>query len=150
MQSRVNQRGIGFWGLIMVAALIVFFTLMFFKLLPPYIENAKIKTALENVSRQPNAINMEKNEIKAALDRRFSIEDINDVDLNKVLFVEKKPGVTTIRITYERRVPIAYNVIALLEFNDSVQFNARLVEPRTNLANDWVTPSRTRPCWRAP
>lgn len=125
MQSRMNQRGISFWGLIMVAALVVFFTLMFFKLLPPYIENAKIKTALENVSRQPNAINMEKGEIKAALDRRFSIEDINEIDLNKVLFVEKKPGVTIIRITYERRVPIAYNVVALLEFNDSVQVNAR-------------------------
>lgn len=125
MQSRMNQRGIGFWGLVMVAALVVFFTLMFFKLLPPYIENAKIKTALENVSRQPNAINMEKGEIKAALDRRFSIEDINEVDLSKVLFVEKKPGVTIIRITYERRVPVAYNVTALLEFNDSVQVNAR-------------------------
>lgn len=125
MQSRMNQRGIGFWGLVMVAALGVFFILMFFKLLPPYIENAKVKTALENVAHQPNAINMEKGEIKAALDRRFSIEDINEVDLNKVLFVEKKPGVTTIRITYERRVPIAYNVIALLEFNDSVQVNAR-------------------------
>lgn len=125
MQSRINQRGISFWGLIMVAALIVFFTLMFFKLLPPYIENAKVKTALENVSRQPNAINMEKSEIKAALDRRFSIEDINEIDLNKVLFVEKKPGATIIRITYERRVPIAYNITALLEFNDSVQVNVR-------------------------
>lgn len=125
MQSRINQRGISFWGLMMVAALIVFFTLMFFKLLPPYIENAKVKTALENVSRQPNAINMEKSEIKAALDRRFSIEDINEIDLNKVLFVEKKPGATIIRITYERRVPIAYNITALLEFNDSVQVNVR-------------------------
>lgn len=125
MQSRMNQRGISFWGLIMVAALVVFFTLMFFKLLPPYIENAKVKTALENVSRQPNAINMEKGEIKAALDRRFSIEDINEIDLSKVLFVEKKPGATIIRITYERRVPIAYNITALLEFNDSVQVNVR-------------------------
>ena len=124
MQSRMNQRGIGFWGLVLAAGVAVFFILMFFKLLPPYIEDAKIKTALENISRQPNAINMEKGEIKAAIQRRFDIEDI-DVDLNKFLFVEKKPGATIIRITYERRVPIAYNVIALLEFNQSVQVNAR-------------------------
>lgn len=124
MQTRMKQKGMGFWGLSMVAAVAIFFILMFFKLLPPYIEDAKIKTALENISRQPNIMNMEKGEIKAAMQRRFDIEDI-EVDLNKFLFVEKKPGATIIRITYERRVPIAYNVTALLEFNESVQVNAR-------------------------
>lgn len=124
MQTRIKQMGISFWGLLMVAGVAVFFLLMFFKLLPPYIENAKIKAALESMSHQPNVINMEKGEIKAALERRFDIEDI-EVDLNKTLFVEKKPGVTIIRITYERRVPLAYNVIGLLEFNDSVQATAR-------------------------
>lgn len=124
MQTKMKQRGISFWGLIMVAGVVVFFVLMFFKLLPPYIEVAKIRTALENISRQPNVINMEKGEIKAAMQRRFDIEDI-EVDLNKFLFVEKKPGATIIRIAYERRVPMAYNVTALLEFNESVQVNAR-------------------------
>jgi hypothetical protein len=109
----------------MVAAVSIFFILLFFKLLPSYIEHAKVKTALEGVASQPNAINMEKHEIKAALDRRFNIDDVDDVDLSKTLFVEKKPGVTIIRITYERRVPFAYNVSILLDFNDSAQVTAR-------------------------
>jgi hypothetical protein len=33
--------------------------------------------------------------------------------------------VTTIRIAYERRVPLAYNITALIEFDHSVQVNAR-------------------------
>jgi hypothetical protein len=45
--------------------------------------------------------------------------------LNKALIVEKKPGSMTIRITYERRVPLAYNVTALIEFDDSAQVNVR-------------------------
>ena len=125
MQTRMTQKGISFWGLIVVAGVTIFFILMFFKLLPPYIEHAKVKTALENMTQQPNAINMEKSEIKAALQRRLDIDDVNDVDLSKSLFVEKKPGATIIRITYERRVPLAYNVTALIDFNDSVQVNAR-------------------------
>lgn len=125
MQTRKKQKGISFWGLIMVAGVTIFFILMFFKLLPPYIEHAKVKTALENMTQQPNAINMEKGEIKAALQRRLDIDDVNDVDLSKSLFVEKKPGATIIRITYERRVPLAYNITALIDFNDSVQVNAR-------------------------
>ena len=125
MQTRTKQYGMSFWSLIMVAGLAIFFLLMFFKLLPPYIEHAKVKTALENISQQPNVFNMEKGEIKASLQRRLDIDDVNDVDLSKSLFVEKKPGTTIIRITYERRVPLAYNITALIDFNDSVQVNAR-------------------------
>lgn len=125
MQTIQKQQGMTFWGLLLVAAIFIFFVVLFFKLLPPYIEHAKVKTSLENIAHQPNAFNMEKNEIKAALDRRFSIEDVNDVDLGKSLFVEKKPGSMSIRIAYERRVPLAYNVTALIDFDDTVQVNAR-------------------------
>lgn len=125
MLARTRQHGISFWGLLVVAAVSIFFLLVFFKLLPSYIENAKVKTALTGVASQPNAINMEKNEIKGSLQRRLDIDDVNDVDLSKTLFVEKKPGVTTMRITYERRVPLFYNVTILLDFNESVQVTAR-------------------------
>ena len=123
MLTREKQQGMTFWGLLVVAAVFIFFVILFFKLLPPYIEHAKVKTALENISRQPGTADMEKSQIKAAFDRRFNIEDVNDVDLNKALFVEKKPGSMTIRIAYERRVPLAYNVTALIEFDDSAQVN---------------------------
>ena len=125
MRERTQQNGISFWGLLVVAAVSIFFLLVFFKVLPSYIENAKVKTALAGVASQPNAINMEKNEIKAALQRRLDIDDVNDVDLNKTLFVEKKPGITTMRITYERRIPLFYNVTILLDFNESAQVSGR-------------------------
>ena len=125
MLTKMWQKGISFWGLLVVAAVSAYFLLLFFKLLPSYIEHAKVKTAITGISQQPNAINMEKNEIKAALQRRLDIDDVNEVDLSKSLFVEKKPGVTTIRVTYERRVPLMYNVSALIDFNDSVQVTAR-------------------------
>jgi hypothetical protein len=125
MRTRSQQKGMTIWGLLMVAALIVFFTLLFFRLLPPYMEHAKVKTALENVAHQPDAGSMDKAQIRAALDRRFSIEDVERVDLSKHLFVEKKPGTMTIRIAYEVRVPLAYNITALIEFDDSAQVNVR-------------------------
>lgn len=125
MQTRATQRGMTFWGLLVVFGLIIFFVVLALKLLPPYMEYGKVKTALENVARQPEAGSMERADIKNALDRRFAIEDVNDVNLDKNLFVEKKPGVTTIRIAYERRVPLAYNITALIEFDHSVQVNAR-------------------------
>jgi len=125
LTTKSKQNGMTFWGLLMVAAVFAFFVLLFFKLFPSYMEHAKVKTALENISRQPGTIEMEKAQIKSAFERRFDIEDVSNIDLNKNLFVEKKPGSMTIRIAYERRVPIAYNVSALIEFDDSVQVNVR-------------------------
>ena len=125
LTTKSKQNGMTFWGLLMVAAVFAFFVLLFFKLFPSYMEHAKVKTALENISRQPGTIEMEKAQIKSAFERRFDIEDVNNIDLNKNLFVEKKPGSMTIRIAYERKVPIAYNVSALIEFDDSVQVNVR-------------------------
>jgi hypothetical protein len=123
MHHRHKQSGISFWGFAMVAFLIVFFTLLFLKLIPPYIEHAKVKTALQNIVKQPNAGNMTKVEITDALQRRFDVDDVSRVDLKKDLTIAKSGDgrATTIRITYEVRVPLAYNISALLAFDETVE-----------------------------
>ena len=125
MLTSARQKGITIWGLMVVAAVFIFFVLLFFKLLPPYLEYGKVRTSLENLVKQPNAGDLERAEIRAALERRFDIEDVKGVDLNKNLFVEKKPGATIIRVAYERRIPLAYNITALIDFEHSVQVGAR-------------------------
>ena len=125
MQTNFKQRGMTMWGLLFMGLLFIFFALLFFKLLPPYMEYGTVKTTLENVAKQPDIGNMEKAEIKNAIQRRFDIEDIKRVDLSKHLFVEKKPGATTIRLAYEVRVPLVYNVTALLDFEASKTVSAR-------------------------
>jgi hypothetical protein len=118
-----RQHGMTIWGLAMVAFLIVFFTLLFLKLVPPYIEHGKVKTALENISKQPNLVNMSKNEITDAIQRRFDVDDVSRVDLKKDLVIAKSADgrSTTVRITYEVRVPLAYNISALINFDDSIE-----------------------------
>jgi Domain of unknown function (DUF4845) len=125
MLDRNRQNGMTFWGLLVIATLFIFFVVLFFKLLPPYMEYAKVKNALEGIAKQPGTSDLEKSQIKAAFDRRFNIDSVDDIDLNKALIVEKKPGSMTIRITYERRVPLAYNVTALIEFDDTAQVPVR-------------------------
>lgn len=121
MQSMSKQRGMSFWGLSVVFIVFGFFVFLFLKLLPPYMEYAKVKNVLENVAHQPEAGNMERSEIVAALDRRFNIEDVSRVDLKKHFTMEKKPGVTIFKIAYEVRVPLLYQVSALMEFEHSAQ-----------------------------
>jgi len=125
MLGRNRQNGMTFWGLLVIATLFIFFVVLFFKLLPPYMEYAKVKNALDGIASQPGTSEMGKAQIMGAFDRRFNIDSVDNIDLNKALIVEKKPGGMTIRITYERRVPLAYNVTALIEFDDTAQVKVR-------------------------
>ncbi len=123
MQYRHKQSGVTFWGFALVAFLIAFFTLLTLKLVPPYIENAKVRTALENVVKQPNAANMSKVEIVDALQRRFDVDDVSRANLKTDLTITKSPDgrSTKLRIAYEVRVPLAYNISALLTFDENAE-----------------------------
>lgn len=122
MHTLAAQRGMTFWGVAMIMALIVFFTLLTLKLAPPYMEHGKIITALKAIEKQPPSGSFSKEEIRRALDRRFTIDDVRRVNLNKDLYFEKKPGgIVVVRIAYEVRVPMAYNITALIEFDESIE-----------------------------
>jgi hypothetical protein len=55
------------------------------------------------------------------LQRRFDIEDVRRVELNKDLKIENKNRMKVIRIAYQVQVPLAANISALLAFDDSVE-----------------------------
>ncbi len=122
MHTLTQQRGMTLWGVALVMALIVFFTLLGLKLAPPYIAHGKIITALKSLEKQPMSGGFSKDDIKRSLDRRFTIDDVGQVDLRKDLYFEKKAGgIVVVRIAYEVRVPMVYNITALIEFDDSVE-----------------------------
>lgn len=118
-----NQRGMTMWGMAMVIALIVFFTLLGLKLFPPYMDNFKINTALQNVGKQSSGGTLSQEEVTEALRKRLEIENVdNALDLRKSLKIESAGrGTKVIRVAYEVRVPLAYNITALLDFNNSVE-----------------------------
>jgi Domain of unknown function (DUF4845) len=125
MNSLLRQRGITMWGMLFVIAVFVFFVVLFIKLYPAHYQNYKVKTALKNLAKQPDAFNMERPEIKAALDRRFTIDDVDQVKLDKHLFIEKKPGIMTIRIENEVKIPLYEGYSVLIEFKNVEQVSAR-------------------------
>ena len=52
MYGNRKQAGMTMWGIMIVIALVVFFTLLTLKLLPPYLENVKVQAVLKNISKQ--------------------------------------------------------------------------------------------------
>lgn len=118
-----RERGMTMWSGLFVIGVFAFFLFLFFKLLPPYLEDLKVRTALDGLLREPNAEAMSRAELIERLDKRFDIDDVTNVKSGQL---EIKPMGRTkvISLKYEVVVPLAYNVSALLEFNHARQVRA--------------------------
>jgi hypothetical protein len=115
-----RQHGMTMWSAAFVIAVVVFFLFLLFKLLPPYLEDLKIKTALDGLASEPGAGAMTKAELVSHLAKRFDIDYVTNVQARQ-LGVDVRGNSKILRMNYEIVVPLAYNVSALLEFNHERQ-----------------------------
>lgn len=116
MTGRTGQRGMTFWGLLFVLGVIAFFTFLTFKLFPPYLQDFKVKAAMDSLTKSPDVGRMSKAEIVEALKRRFEIDDVRNVD-PATITIEARGRTRTLRLHYEQVIPLMFNISALLEFD---------------------------------
>lgn len=115
------QKGWTIWGLITVVALIAFFGLLFMKLFPPYLDNLKIREALQTVSEEPGVTELTKRQLVRKINNILYIDFADTiVDLNKTLKLSKTKADFIMSVDYEVVVHLAYNVSALIDFKNSV------------------------------
>lgn len=124
MNRRSNQAGMTMWGLISVAFLIVMFALLLFQLLPAYLADMKISSALQSIQKQAQQGGMTKAEILTALEKRFDIDSVTHINPRQDVIIERRGNRSSIRIAYERQIPLVGNISALLEFDHSVEVPA--------------------------
>lgn len=116
MGHKKLQKGMTFWGLSFVLGVLAFFLFLLFKLLPPYLIDLKVSTALNGLAQESDVGSKSKIEITQSLYKRFNVDDITHVELKRDLTLELRGRTKIIRIRYETVVPMAFNISALLEF----------------------------------
>jgi hypothetical protein len=116
MHSRNTQRGATFWGLLFFLAVLGFFLFLGFKLFPPYLDDFKVKAAMDSLAKQPDVGSLSRAAMVESLRKRFDIDMITGVDPAKYLAIEQRPRTRVIRFDYQVVVPLMFNVSALLEF----------------------------------
>lgn len=116
MERRNRQSGMTLWGLLFVLGVLAFFLFLGFRLLPVYLDDFKVRGALESLVKQSDIGSMSRATMVEALRKRFEIDDVRYADPNKHLTVEPRSRTKLIRISYQAVVPMVFNVSALLEF----------------------------------
>ena len=115
-----HQKGMTAIGWLLELGLIAFFTLITLRLVPAYMEFAKVTSVLESLQNEPGITRKTKGEILALIGKRFDVNDVYQVDAKQVK-VTKEKGVLKMSIDYERREHLVGNVDVVTTFNKEVE-----------------------------
>ena len=113
-----QQRGVSFGGFLVGAFLLVVVGLSVLKLIPAYMEDAKIKNLFTAISNDPEMQKASPQEIRVSYEKRSSIDAIKSIKPSDIEIASNN-GKPTLRASYTVKVPLGGNVSLLMEFNPS-------------------------------
>lgn len=115
-----RQDGITALGFLILAAFLGLFALAAIKLIPVYLENAKIQSTLEKVKEEHDGNRPTVNDIRAAIGRRFNIESVNALQPNDVQ-IKRISGGYSVDASYDARVSYLGNLYLVAEFSNQIE-----------------------------
>lgn len=116
-----KQGGASFLSWIVIAAMVSAIGLIAARIAPAYVDYRTITTLIEALPADKVHI-MAKTEIYDALNKRFLINNIRDLDVTKVVTIERKRDGTALVLNYEVRQPLLYNISIVVSFNRRFDF----------------------------
>jgi hypothetical protein len=116
MGMRQRQRGLSMIGFLFVAAVVIVVALVGFRMVPAYIEFYSVQKALQGAMADTNDLNL--NSVRRAVERRLGADYIDSVRASDVMLT-KAGNTYTAELTWEKRLPLVYNVSLVLDFNAS-------------------------------
>lgn len=112
----VKQRGVTFGGFVFGAFLLVVGGIFALKLIPAYMDDAKIKNVFTAISNDPEMQKASPHEIRVSFEKRASIDNIKSIKPDDIE-ISSENGRPILSTSYSVKVPLGGNISLLLEFN---------------------------------
>ncbi len=114
----VKQRGLSFFGFIFGAFILVLVSIIGLRLIPAYMEDAKIGNLFTAIASDPEMQKASPRDIRMSFIKRASVDNITvikpeDVEINS------NGGRLVLSASYAVKVPLVSNASLYLEFNPS-------------------------------
>jgi len=113
--ARGRQRGLTILGFLLVAAVVVIFAMVGFRVIPSYIEYQSVRKALDDTMRGSSVDPNNPAAFRAELARRLQTSYVEDVKATDVILQRRGTQVTA-ELAWERRLHMFGNMYILLEF----------------------------------
>jgi Tfp pilus assembly protein PilE len=119
MTTRSRQQGITLIGFIFVLAVAGFFAYIIMRLFPVYTEYFSLVRVMNETAAEANVGTKTPDQIREMMDRKMYISYISTVK-KKDIIVQRENGIYRMRVKYEVRGPLIYNLDYVASFDHAV------------------------------
>lgn len=112
---RARQRGLTILGFILVAAVVIFFAMVGFRVVPSYVEYYSVRKSLDDTMRGGGADPSNPQAFRSELARRLQTSYVENVKATDAVLVRNGNQITA-ELAWERRLHMFGNAYILLEF----------------------------------
>ncbi len=117
MKRLSRQRGLGMLGWVAVIGVVVFFGTLAAKLMPVYVDNMTVRSIIQAVAADPEAGGKSAGQLRSEISRQFITNRVEVINPRDIKFKYER-NVITVDASYEVRVPVMYNVDAVVRFDN--------------------------------
>ena len=118
MKQLSKQKGLASLNTVVTIAILGFFLICGFTMLPMYIDNWTVKSALTAVQSDPAVPTMSKSEIRSLLTKKFNVNMVDAVNAKDVK-IERTKDSLIISANYEVRSNLMANIDVVAVFDDN-------------------------------
>lgn len=111
-----TQRGLGFSGFIFGAFLLIMASLIGMKLIPAYMQYAKIKNTFVVIATDPELQKASPRDIRLSFSKRADIDNIDAIKPEDIEIASDE-GSLVLSASYFVKVPLVANISLYLDFN---------------------------------
>lgn len=117
---RSRQRGATALGMLCIVAVLGFGLYGVIRLVPLYMEYMAVSRALEQTAKESSGNPTSPQKLRTSLDRRWTIEDIKNVQPKEIEIKRTGGGGYSMRAWYRAEVPFVGNVSLAADFDKTV------------------------------
>ncbi|MGH8457034.1 MAG: DUF4845 domain-containing protein [Stenotrophobium sp.] len=126
MQSRRKQRGLGWFGLLIMFCVLGFMVLVFMTCIPLYLNQMKITNAAHAVA-QEQGTSGSLTDMRKGLQRYWDINSIDTLQPKDVIIKRTDKG-RFLSYSYEARGHLFYNVFVVIDFAEDIPITGAAIE----------------------
>lgn len=119
MQLRSRQTGLGMIQWAAIISVVGLLGLCAFRLLPIYLDHMTIRQVVKNAADDPASGEMTASEIRKSMQGAFLTNRIDTIQLKDIKFTTDR-SMIIMDASYEVRVPLIYNIDAVVKFENLV------------------------------
>ncbi|WP_296253046.1 DUF4845 domain-containing protein [Pseudomonas sp. UBA4194] len=117
MNAVKSQKGMSLFGVLLGLAVLAFVATTAMKLVPHYMDYWSLKKSIESVATDKSTEINTVGEFYSHVSRGMQVNNIRDLDLNKVLSVTEEGNVFRAHLQYEKREPLIQNLDVVMKFD---------------------------------